>query len=361
MESKLAQNIREYRKSLGLTQEQLAERLGITLGTISKWERSESEPDLGYIMDLAEQFHVSVDALIGFSMRGANADEEADRIEGLVNQVSFEELEAECENALKKFPNHFRTVFRAASICKRYGTLNKNDTYTRRALELYRHAIELLSQNRDPEINEAYLRDEIAGCYSELKDYKKAVAEYKKNNSSGSNNARIGLVMIQHLKNLEEGIEYTEKAFISQISDFVTMMCGYIRYYMGTGNAALGIRAAEWAIEHLGRAKEAPDQRSFLDKIISLLYLFLALLQDIDGQEENAEATLRKAFQIARNFDEEPVYTLENIIFIDHLPKTVYFYDDAGPTAVDGLRATLNDVGDLVPDSFRRKFENEIG
>ena len=175
MESKLAQNIREYRKGLGLTQEQLAERLGITLGTISKWERSESEPDLGYIMDLAEQFHVSVDALIGFSMRGANADEEADRIEGLVNQVSFEELEAECENALKKFPNHFRTVLHAASICKRFGTLNKNDTYMKRALELYRHALELISQNRNPEINESLLRDEIAECYSELKEYKKAV------------------------------------------------------------------------------------------------------------------------------------------------------------------------------------------
>ena len=75
MENKLAQHIRDYRKSLGLTQEQLAERLDITLGTVSKWERGSSEPDLGYIMDLAELFHVSVDALIGFSMGGGDADE----------------------------------------------------------------------------------------------------------------------------------------------------------------------------------------------------------------------------------------------------------------------------------------------
>ena len=361
MENKLAQNIREYRKGLGLTQEQLAERLGITLGTVSKWERSESEPDLGFIMDLAGLFHVSVDALIGFSMHGANADEESDRIEELGNQVTFEELEAECENALKKFPNHFRTVFRAAAVFKRYGTLNKNDAYVKRALELYRHALELISQNRDPEINESFLRDEIAGCYSELKDYKKAVAEYKKNNQSGSNNAIIGLVMIQHLKNLEEGIEYIEKAFVSQISDFVTMMCGYIRYYLGTGNAALGIRAAEWAIDHLRKAKEDPDQRSFLDKIISLLYLFLALLRDMDGQTEKSEEALRKAVQMARDFDSEPVYSLENMVFMAHLPKTVLFYDDAGPTAVDGLRATLELAGDQVPASFRRKFDKDIG
>ena len=73
MENKLAENIRAYRKSLGFTQDQLAERLGVTLGAVSKWERGSSEPDLAYIMDLAELFHVSVDALIGFSMHGCDA------------------------------------------------------------------------------------------------------------------------------------------------------------------------------------------------------------------------------------------------------------------------------------------------
>ena len=64
MENKLAENIRDYRKRMGLTQEQLAERLGITLGTVSKWERGSSEPDLSYIMDLADLFRVSVDMMI---------------------------------------------------------------------------------------------------------------------------------------------------------------------------------------------------------------------------------------------------------------------------------------------------------
>ena len=361
MENKLSQNIRDYRKSMGLTQEQLAERLQITLGTVSKWERGSSEPDLGYIMDLAELFHVSVDALIGFSMRGADADEEADRIEELANKLTFEELEAECENALRKFPNHFRTVLLAAAFSRRSGTLQKNETYIKRALGLYQHSLGLIAQNKDPEINEVVLRNEIAGCYCELKDYKKAVEQYKKNNQSGDNNAVIGLVLIQQVKKPEEGIEYTEKAFFNQISEFSTVMCGYIRYYMQTNNAARGVRAAEWAIEHLRKAKEDPEKRSFLDKIISLLYLLLAAARDMDGQTEQAEADLRKAIEIARAFDKDPVYTMENVAFLEHLPKTVFVYDDSGPTAVDGLRATLDDAGSLATESFRRKFEKEIG
>ena len=58
MENNLAENIRSCRKSLGLTQEQLAERLGVTLGAVSKWERGSSEPELSYIMGLAELFHI---------------------------------------------------------------------------------------------------------------------------------------------------------------------------------------------------------------------------------------------------------------------------------------------------------------
>ena len=361
MENHLAENIREHRKRLGLTQEQLAERLGITLGTVSKWERGGSEPDLGYIMDLAELFHVSVDALIGFSMHGGDADEEADRIEGLVNTEPFEKLEEELENALRKFPNHFRIAFDAANAWKSYGTMHKKERYLRRALELYRHAMELLSQNRDPEVNEVFLRNEIAGCYSELKDYKKAVEEYKKNNLSGNNNANIGLVLIQRLKKPEEGIEYAQKAFVSHLGDISTAMWGIILYYMETGDTKRGIRAAEWSIDHLTRSKEDPTRRSFLDKIISLLCLLQAILRDRDGQPERAEEDLRRAVSMARAFDGDPVYTLENMLFTEHAPENVYFYDNSGPTAVEGLRSTLEELGDLASPSFRKRFEEIIG
>ena len=361
MENRLAENIREHRRRMGLTQDQLAERLGITLGTVSKWERGSSEPDLGYIMDLAELFCVSVDALIGFSMRDANADDEAARIEEMANGAPFEEIQAECESALKRFPNHFRIVFCAAAFYARSGTLRKNEKHTGRALELYRHAIELLSQNKDPEISEVFIKNEIAACYCELKEYKKAVEEYKANNPSGGNNARIGLALVQDLKNPEEGIGYLEKAFIGNASEFATVMVGYIRYYMAVGDAARGIRAAGWAIEHLARAKEDPGKRSFLDKIISVFYLYRALFRDSAGEIDDAETDLREAVRTARAFDASPVYTLENMAFMEHFPKTAYIYDDGGPTALDALRAALDETGSLVREAFREKFERAAG
>lgn len=52
------------RKAKGLSQEQLAEKLGITRQTISKWELNQSTPDIDYLVQISELFCVSTDYLI---------------------------------------------------------------------------------------------------------------------------------------------------------------------------------------------------------------------------------------------------------------------------------------------------------
>ena len=369
MENNLAENIRSCRKSLGLTQEQLAERLGVTLGAVSKWERGSSEPELSYIMGLAELFHISVDALIGYTMRGANADEEAERIEALCDRINaaepaervpIETIAGEYESALKKFPNHFRIVCGAAFLFQQIGVVYRRDAALKKALELFRHAISLLSQNRDhPEINEVILRNEIAACYSSLKSYGKAIEEYKKNNAAGTNNARIGCLYTLFEKKPEEGIRFTERAFFSHISDMVTTMAGYMSYYIATARYDQGIRAAAWTIRFLQSLKEDPDRHAFIDKIISLFYLSLALLQDGRGLPEASDASLRTAVRTAAAFDADPVFTSENMLLLSSIENTS-FYDDSGPTAADGLRSSLEDLSAFVSDAFRKKLEQEI-
>ena len=360
MENTLAANIRSYRKGLGLTQEQLAERLGITLGAVSKWERGSSEPDLSYIMELAELFHVSVDALIGFSMRGTDADTEADRIEALDKEAPIWKIAEEYENAMKKFPNHFRIVCGAALVNQRIGVLYKQDAALKKALELFRHSIDLLSQNRDhPEINEARLRDEIAGCYSAMKNYGKAIEEYKRNNFTGSNDARIGCLYTLHEKNPEEGIRFTERAFFSNFSDMITTMSGYVTYFISTARHDQGIRASEWTIRFLESFKDDPGRRAYLDKIISLFYLALAILQEGGGMPEKSEESLRTAVRMAAVFDSNPIFTLENVILLSDAEKQGV-YDETGATAIDGLKNSLEDINPFVSDAFRAKFSREI-
>jgi len=65
MEATLGKRITAHRKQLGLTQDQLAEKLGITAQAISKWENDLSCPDISMLPKLADIFDTTTDALLG--------------------------------------------------------------------------------------------------------------------------------------------------------------------------------------------------------------------------------------------------------------------------------------------------------
>ena len=67
MEETLGKRIVQHRKRLGMTQDALAEKLGVTAQAVSKWENDQSCPDITMLPKLAEIFGTSTDALLGIS------------------------------------------------------------------------------------------------------------------------------------------------------------------------------------------------------------------------------------------------------------------------------------------------------
>lgn len=61
----IGEKIIELRKKENLTQEELAEKIGVVRQTISKWELNETAPDLAQAKKLAEVFKVSLDEIVG--------------------------------------------------------------------------------------------------------------------------------------------------------------------------------------------------------------------------------------------------------------------------------------------------------
>lgn len=59
----LAANIQKYRKKSGLTQEELAQKLGVTFQAVSKWENAKSAPDIFFLPTMAESFGCHIDEL----------------------------------------------------------------------------------------------------------------------------------------------------------------------------------------------------------------------------------------------------------------------------------------------------------
>lgn len=57
-------NLKLFRKKFGLTQEQIAERLGVSRQAVAKWERGDSLPDIDNIIALADLYEVTIDSLV---------------------------------------------------------------------------------------------------------------------------------------------------------------------------------------------------------------------------------------------------------------------------------------------------------
>lgn len=71
----LNENIKNLRRSKGLSQEELAIKLNVVRQTISKWENGLSVPDSNMLIALAEELDTSVSALLGETIQEYEADD----------------------------------------------------------------------------------------------------------------------------------------------------------------------------------------------------------------------------------------------------------------------------------------------
>ena len=106
-----SENIKRFRKERDLTQEALADFLGVSFQTISKWERGESYPDIETLPEIAGFFGISVDDLLGVN-RAENEKEILGIIEEYDNLTDRELKHEIIVKATENFPNDFRIQLR---------------------------------------------------------------------------------------------------------------------------------------------------------------------------------------------------------------------------------------------------------
>lgn len=97
----LADKIIELRKKNGWSQEELADKLGVSRQAVSKWESAQAVPDMNRVIKLSEIFGVSTDFLLKDELELANAapaELQESSEDGVVRSVSMEEASAFIEH-----------------------------------------------------------------------------------------------------------------------------------------------------------------------------------------------------------------------------------------------------------------------
>ncbi|MPM52741.1 hypothetical protein SDC9_99503 [bioreactor metagenome] len=153
----ISENIKKLRQQKELTQETLADFLGVSFQSVSKWERGESYPDITLLPNIADFFGISCDELLGID----KVKNEAEIIEQLQKYDNFTDKDLKFDiiiNLNKKFPTDFRILLRYMSwlihfseknsdivskITAIYNNIQQNCTVDKIRISAKRHIVEL--------------------------------------------------------------------------------------------------------------------------------------------------------------------------------------------------------------------------
>lgn len=136
------ENLKKYRLSKNLTQEDVAEYLGLTAQSVSKWERGESYPDITLLPALANIFETSIDLLIGMDTIRAEETRFQIHKKAVAYQRcgDYDSAEKTYRDALRIYPNKPGMILGLASTLALKGDTNE--------------AIELMEKGLPLSINE---------------------------------------------------------------------------------------------------------------------------------------------------------------------------------------------------------------
>jgi transcriptional regulator with XRE-family HTH domain len=118
MQLSIGKNIQNKRKAMGLTQEQLATAIGVSVAAVSKWETGGAYPDITLLAPIARLLDVSVDHLLGFEPQ-LSKDEVMDlcgQCAKLFEATEYEKAVSFMEQNVREYPNSDFLKFRMGYV-----------------------------------------------------------------------------------------------------------------------------------------------------------------------------------------------------------------------------------------------------
>ena len=339
----LNENISKYRKENKMTQEDLAEALGVTFAAVSKWERGLATPDLELIIQMANIFDVSVDCLVGYQIKSSNIEDLIKKTDMLILDNKNEDAILECNNALVKYPNNFKVVYFSAKTYQIIGYKIKNNDYLRKSIDLMEKSILLISQNDKPEISEITIQGEMAQCYISLGETDKGIEIMKKYNINGIYSPYIAFSYATKEKFNPKDIEPYLISSTSNLNSLFLIAISYSKYYEAKKNYHEAINMILWLKNLLIDIKKDKNKTNYYEKIIACGYSICADLAVKDNDIDAAYDYLLNAYECSKRYDKNPTKMyFDNVIFALPGYDEEFAEDTLGKTALEAIEKIID-------------------
>lgn len=305
---KLGENLKKFRLKRELTQEQLADILGVSPQAVSRWENGTTYPDITLLPTIACYFEITLDELMGmdnFKSEGQLKELLAKIDENGSNGLIYENILL-LREVIKTYPTNYQLQFRLVnqlSFCQyRDGRgLDEDEINT-----LNREAVEvgnrILSHCTDGEIINRTAH-ELAYIYSRLGEKEKAIEYAKKLPDLGTCSTVI-LGDIYEGEQQKKHLQWAAKGYVSILWCNLRNMAD-LEYKDEKMTTAERIAILQKGLAIFEIVYENGDYLGYSDTV-SRTHRYIAAMAMLEGNYELALSSLEKAAEFAIMSDTLP-------------------------------------------------------
>ena len=359
MQLNVGGNIKKYRKDMNLTQEELAEAFGVTVGAVSKWESGSTVPDILTLVELADFFSISVDVLLGYSVSSKSVGDIVKKLNGLIRENRHAEAVSEADKALVRYPANFKVVLACATTYHVVSAVNGDPVYVEKTIGLYETALKYISQNTDPDVSEFSIRLSIAELKSKDRP-QDALEELGRINYAGVADVNIAMILM-NTGRLDEALERYTKVLVSILIKSLQLSSNMAIGLVKTGERKHYREACDildWCLALF--AATSNGKSSYLTKMQAVLLVLKAMCLSCLDELENMRLCIEEAYRLAEAYDRAPTNQLDGKIKFWHAGEDYKptLYDELGHGAVEGVDALFAQEDPVkLPESVLPKME----
>ncbi|MFR6017450.1 MAG: helix-turn-helix domain-containing protein [Paraclostridium sordellii] len=224
----IGDKILNLRKEKNMTQEQLANTIGISAGAVCKWETGKSMPDILMLSPLARALETSIDDLLSFKEK--LTDLEVRKIKKDLTDIflykGYSYGENECRKYLSDYPNNVYLKLQVAELIQMYGMLGLKEDEEEIMKERLEYSLRLLNEvvkSQDSKYVFIALFS-IAGIHMMLENYKESEEALKELSNSFIDPMPIYTVVLNAQGKSEEAKTLCEQMLLKYLNNSISML-----------------------------------------------------------------------------------------------------------------------------------------
>lgn len=291
----LGNNIRNIRKQRGLRQEQLAEAMGVSIASVSKWENGQCAPELTVLMELADFFEVSMDTLVGHSLKADRMEELIAQMENAAETRNEETAAMLCEKILRNYPNDARAVKACSDTYYELYIYTTKEAYMENCIAQTKRLMVL--KQGEPERERLIRIHYLGNQYSHLKQWDTAKECYEQSNVMGCNDSAIADCLLKQGKT-DEAIDMVSDMLLTNVLEVYGAVNTLADGWIELGETKKACAALEWMHDTMVTLRYTPT-------ILVLSFVRLAGLYHDLGDSDAARAAVCKAAELVRENDRQ--------------------------------------------------------